>query len=86
MQCGYARVNTTDQDCEVEVSSLKDAGCEAVRSAQVSGASRRRHTELAMLSKFRFLLVENDGIVIDGDILKFFVHLCAPLMPSYLCH
>ncbi|NUH65536.1 recombinase family protein [Sulfitobacter sp. S0837] len=44
---GYARVNTTSQDLDIQKAKLKDAGCEIIRSETGSGASRDNRTELA---------------------------------------
>ena len=49
---GYARVSTTDQDLETQVSKLKAEGCEIVRAEKVSGASRDGRTELATILEF----------------------------------
>lgn len=49
---GYARVSTTDQDLEIQITKLKDAGCDIVRSETVSGASRDNRTELETVLEF----------------------------------
>jgi DNA invertase Pin-like site-specific DNA recombinase len=49
---GYARVSTTDQDCSVQVEALRRAGCDVIRSEQVSGASRQGRTELETVLAF----------------------------------
>ncbi len=49
---GYARVSTTDQDLETQISKLKAEGCEVVRSEKVSGASRDGRNELATVLDF----------------------------------
>lgn len=49
---GYARVSTTDQDLETQISKLKGEGCEVVRSEKVSGASREGRSELATVLDF----------------------------------
>lgn len=49
---GYARVSTTDQDLDIQVARLKDAGCGIVRSETGSGASRSGRTELETIMQF----------------------------------
>jgi len=49
---GYARVSTTDQDLETQISKLRTEGCEVVRSEKVSGASRDGRNELATVLDF----------------------------------
>ncbi|MFD2502525.1 recombinase family protein [Rhizorhabdus histidinilytica] len=34
---GYARVSTTDQDLDIQIGRLKNAGCEIIRSETGSG-------------------------------------------------
>lgn len=51
---GYARVSTTDQDCSIQEAALREAGCNPIRSEQVSGTSRDGRKELdAVLSFIR---------------------------------
>ena len=50
---GYALVSTTDQDLDVQISRLKAAGCEIVRSETGSGASRAGRTDLETIMQFR---------------------------------
>jgi DNA invertase Pin-like site-specific DNA recombinase len=51
---GYARVSSADQDCAIQIAALKAAGCQPIRSEQVSGTSRDGRTELdAVLSFLR---------------------------------
>jgi DNA invertase Pin-like site-specific DNA recombinase len=49
---GYARVSTTDQDPTIQIEALKAAGCDVVRSEQVSGIKRTGRDELATLLMF----------------------------------
>lgn len=49
---GYARVSTTDQNLDIQVSRLKAAGCDIVRSETGSGASRSGRTELETIMEF----------------------------------
>lgn len=58
---GYARVNTTSQDLEIQQAKLKAAGCEIIRAETSSGASRDGRTELATVLEF---LREGDELVV----------------------
>ncbi|EED7681999.1 recombinase family protein, partial [Salmonella enterica subsp. diarizonae] len=49
---GYARVSTTEQDPELQVQTLRAAGCEIIRSEKVSGDSQDGRTELRLLLDF----------------------------------
>jgi DNA invertase Pin-like site-specific DNA recombinase len=49
---GYARVSTTDQDLDIQITKLKAAGCEIVRSETGSGASREGRAELETVLQF----------------------------------
>ncbi|RWM94048.1 MAG: recombinase family protein [Mesorhizobium sp.] len=49
---GYARVSTTDQDLQTQLSKLKAEGCEVIRSEKVSGGSRDGRAELATIIDF----------------------------------
>ncbi|WP_181708815.1 recombinase family protein [Chthonobacter rhizosphaerae] len=49
---GYARVSSSDQDCSIQIETLRAAGCEIVRSEQVSGTSTKGRTELATVLSF----------------------------------
>ncbi len=41
MKIGYARVSTRDQNLDMQVSALTDAGCEKIYSEKVSGIAHR---------------------------------------------
>lgn len=58
---GYARVSTTDQDLDIQITKLKSAGCEIVRSETGSGASRDNRTELETVLQF---VREGDELVV----------------------
>lgn len=49
---GYARVSSSDQNHDLQIQRLKDAGCSPIRSEKVSGKSREGRDELASLMEF----------------------------------
>jgi DNA invertase Pin-like site-specific DNA recombinase len=49
---GYARVSTTDQDLEIQVNTLKAAGCEVIRSEKRSGTTTEGRAELQTVLDF----------------------------------
>lgn len=49
---GYARVSTTDQDLEIQIATLRRAGCEIIRAEKVTGTSRAGRSELETLLSF----------------------------------
>ncbi|KAB1083449.1 recombinase family protein [Neorhizobium galegae] len=49
---GYARVSTADQDLDIQITRLKAAGCDIIRSETGSGASRSGRTELETVMQF----------------------------------
>ena len=49
---GYARVSTTDQDLTIQVTKLKEAGCEVIRQEKFTGTTRDGRTELRTLLDF----------------------------------
>ena len=49
---GYARVSTTDQDLTIQVTKLKEAGCEVIRREKITGTTRDGRTELLTLLDF----------------------------------
>ena len=42
MRIGYARVSTVDQNPELQIDALKDAGCERIYTEHVGGNARKR--------------------------------------------
>jgi len=51
MKIGYARVSTKDQNLDMQIQVLNDAGCERIFSEKVSGVSKKR-PELEKLLEF----------------------------------
>src|SRR6266699_865337 len=49
---GYARVSTTDQDLAIQVTALKAAGCEVIRSEKRSGTTTEGRAELQTVLDF----------------------------------
>jgi DNA invertase Pin-like site-specific DNA recombinase len=53
MKIGYARVSTADQNLELQLASLKEAGCQRIFREKVSGAHRQRPGLQGMLDQLR---------------------------------
>jgi DNA invertase Pin-like site-specific DNA recombinase len=49
---GYARVSTTDQNLELQVSALRAAGCDVIRSEKRSGTTTAGRDELRTILDF----------------------------------
>ena len=58
---GYARVSTTDQNLDIQVASLKAAGCTTIRAEKMSGTTRDGRIELDLLLEF---MREGDTLVV----------------------
>ena len=58
---GYARVSTREQDLDIQISTLRAAGCQTVRSEKKSASNRNGRTELQILLDF---LREGDTLVV----------------------
>src|SRR5437588_12267252 len=53
MKIGYARVSTADQNLELQLASLKEAGCQRIFREKVSSAHRQRPELQGMLNQLR---------------------------------
>ena len=53
MKIGYARVSTQDQKLDLQLKSLKKAGCEKIFREKVSGFNRQRPEFQRMLDQIR---------------------------------
>ena len=53
MIIGYARVSTTDQSVDAQISALKKAGCDRIYAEQISGKSRKRPEFENLISQLR---------------------------------
>ena len=58
---GYARVSTEDQDCAIQESALRAAGCTMVRSEKRSGTTTANRAELETILSF---LREGDTLMV----------------------
>jgi len=58
---GYARVSTIDQDVSIQEATLRNAGCQTIRSEKKSGSERGGRTELQTLLDF---LRQGDTLVV----------------------
>lgn len=60
MYIGYARVSTNDQNLDIQIDALTQAGCEKIFREKLSGANRRRPELEKMLEQLR----QGDAVVI----------------------
>ena len=60
MKIGYARVSTTDQNLELQLAALKEAGCARIYQEKISGAKRERPELQRLLEQLR----PNDIVVV----------------------
>ncbi|WP_282611303.1 recombinase family protein [Pelagibius sp. Alg239-R121] len=49
---GYARISSSSQDLDIQISKLKNEGCDIIRSETGSGATRDGRTELGTILEF----------------------------------
>ena len=60
MYIGYARVSTEDQNLDIQVNALKQAGCKTLFQEKLSGSNRQRPELAKLLAHLR----EGDAVVI----------------------
>lgn len=60
MIIGYARVSTKDQNLDLQIEALKNAGCEKIYKEKISGAIKERPELSSMINHLR----EGDVIVV----------------------
>jgi len=53
MKIGYARVSTTDQNLELQLAALKEAGCSRIYQEKISGAKKDRSELERLLDQLR---------------------------------
>ena len=53
MKIGYARVSTTDQNLELQLDALNQAGCSRIYQEKISGSKRERPELQRLLDKLR---------------------------------
>ncbi len=58
---GYARVSTKDQNLDIQIEALKNAGCSEIFSEQVSGTSKKGRAKLKECLKY---LRKGDTLII----------------------
>lgn len=60
MKIGYARVSTTDQNLELQLLALQEAGCERIYKEKITGTHMERPELLKMLDQLR----KDDQIIV----------------------
>lgn len=60
MKIGYARVSTAEQNLELQISVLKDAGCTRIYQEKISGAKKERPELERLLDQLR----PNDVVIV----------------------
>lgn len=60
MKIGYARVSTTDQSLDLQLTALNEAGCERIYQEKISGTKRNRPELQRLLDQLR----PNDIVVV----------------------
>ena len=66
MKIGYARVSTADQNLELQLTVLKEAGCDRIYQEKISGAKRERPELNRLLDQLR-----SDDIVVVWKLDRF---------------
>ncbi|BCA93722.1 resolvase [Legionella antarctica] len=79
MKIGYARVSTTDQNLELQIAALKEAGCGRIFQEKISGAKRERPELQRLLDQLR---PENVVVVWKLDRLARSTHQLLELVES----
>ena len=60
MKIGYARVSTQEQNLDLQLDALKDAGCEQVFTDKISGAKKKRPG----LDELKHILRKGDKVIV----------------------
>lgn len=53
MKIGYARVSTKDQNLDLQIEALENAGCEKIYQEKISGSAKNRSELDKMMEQFR---------------------------------
>ena len=60
MKIGYARVSTQEQNLDLQLDALKDAGCEQVFTDKISGSKKKRPG----LDELKHILRKGDKVIV----------------------
>ena len=60
MRIGYARVSTQEQNLDLQLDALKDAGCEQVFTDKISGSKKKRPG----LEELKHILRKGDKVIV----------------------
>ncbi|MEN5058881.1 recombinase family protein [Sphingobacterium kitahiroshimense] len=60
MKIGYARVSTKDQNLDLQIEALENAGCERIYKEKISGSTKNRPELDKMIHQFR----EGDELIV----------------------
>lgn len=64
MQIGFARVSTDEQNPDLQLAALKQAGCKRIFTDKATGAHVRR----AKLTQCLTVLAEGDTLTVSGNL------------------